>query len=503
MLAHKWQPITGLDSQKLDFDFEEIDALQAQWLDHRQRREAEDPYAFEAFLERVRRRWAIETGIIEGIYTISRGTTQTLVEKGLLTDLIEHGATDIDPNHLIAVLHDHRDAAEFVTKSIQVQTQLSKHYIRQLHQLLLRNQETYVAYDQFGNRIETELDRGGFKILPNNPTRTDGAVHEYCPPEQVESELDNLVGEYVGYYSTDPRFHPLYIAAWLHHRFTQIHPFQDGNGRVARTLLIWHLARENFLPLVISRDSKDLYIDSLESADKGDLILFLKFIVNLQRGIILEALGEPSTAQAPKAFNQVLDSIAGRVENRFEQDQAKLRSVNEVALTLRDTGTLNLENRASEISSRFGDAGLAVNWRTDSGGPDKNNAYWYQYQVLQTAREANQWVNFNEDRFFVKLAINPEDRAQAPRLVFVISLHHVGRNLTGIMAATAFAQVFSHGHDESGDSEEPNTPDLKNCTIDPFTFTSAQGVHLNTRRFEEWIDECLTVALAYWGDYVS
>jgi|GEM_PF-6737520 len=31
--------------------------------------------------------------------------------------------------------------------------------------------------------------------------------------------------------------HPLLVAAWLHHQFVQIHPFQDGNGRVTRALV--------------------------------------------------------------------------------------------------------------------------------------------------------------------------------------------------------------------------------------------------------------------------
>jgi len=503
MLAHSWHPITGLEAERLDVDFEEIDALQEQWSTYRRRREDDDPDAYKAFIERVHRRWAIETGIIEGIYNIERGTTQTLVEKGLNAEFIEFGATDRDPRDLIAVLHDHRDAAEFVTDVIRQQMPLSKHYMRQLHQILLRNQETYFAYDQFGTLIETPLDRGGFKTLPNNPTRSDGSIHEYCPPIQVDSELDNLISSYGLYGSSNGRFHPLLTAAWLHHRFTQIHPFQDGNGRVARAMLTWHLVREKYLPIVIASNLKDQYIDALESADLGDLNPFVGFIVRLQREIILEALGEPVTTQVPNVFTQVLDNIAERVETRFEQDRALLRSVNQVARTLRDATKVNLENSALEISNRFAKAGLAVHGSADQGGHDDGRGHWYQYQVLQTAREAQHWVNFNEDRFFVKLTINPEDRTRAPRLVFVVSLHHVGRQLTGIMAATAFAQVFATGPGASDGQEEPNTPDFKNCTIDPFTFTAVQDVHDKARRFEQWVQESLTVALAYWGEYIS
>ena len=503
MLAHTWQPITGLETEHLDIDFEEIDALQAQWSTYRRRREDDDPDAYKAFVERVHRRWAIETGIIEGIYNIDRGTTQTLVEKGLTAEFIEFGATDRDPRDLIAVLHDHRDTAEFVTDVIRQQMPLSVHYIRQLHQILLRNQETYIAYDQFERPIETPLDRGGFKSLPNNPTRTDGLVHEYCPPIQVESELDNLIGKYGHYQSSIGQFHPLLTAAWLHHRFTQIHPFQDGNGRVARALLTWHLVRENYLPIIISRDGKDRYIDALESADSGDLNPFVGFIVRLQREIILEALGEPVTAQVPNVFTQVLDNIAERVESRFERDRRLLRSVNQVAIALRDSTEVDLENRASEIVCRLNESGLSVNATTERGGPENDKGHWYQYQVLQTAKDAQHWVNLNEDKFFAKLSINPEDRSRAPRLVFVVSLHHVGRQLTGIMAATAFAQIFGLGTSSSEDQEEPNTPDFKNCTIEPFTFTAVQDVQGKTRRFEQWVQESLTVALAYWGEYLS
>ncbi len=60
-------------------------------------------------------------------------------------------------------------------------------------------------------------------------------------------------------------------AAWLHHRFTQIHPFQDGNGRVARAIASLIFIKANWFPLVVRSDEKAKYLDELEKADFGNL----------------------------------------------------------------------------------------------------------------------------------------------------------------------------------------------------------------------------------------
>ena len=58
-------------------------------------------------------------------------------------------------------------------------------------------------------------------------------------------------------------------AAWLHHRFTQIHPFQDGNGRVARALATLVMIRAGWFPLVVTDAGRADYIEALEIADGG------------------------------------------------------------------------------------------------------------------------------------------------------------------------------------------------------------------------------------------
>src|SRR6266704_240630 len=64
--------------------------------------------------------------------------------------------------------------------------------------------------------------------------------------------------------------HPVIRAAWLHHRFVAIHPFQDGNGRVARALTLLVLLRAHYAPLVVGRHQRGDYLDALDVA-AGDL----------------------------------------------------------------------------------------------------------------------------------------------------------------------------------------------------------------------------------------
>ena len=140
---------------------------------------------------------------------------------------------------------------------------LSTSYVKELHSLFTRNQEFAEGRDQFGRKTQVPLVRGDCKRQPNNPTRPDGTVHPYCPPEHVAAEMDRLLELHLAHDGVAPEVE----AAWLHHRFAQIHPFQDGNGRIARALATLVFVKANSLPLVVRDNDRKRYIDALELAD--------------------------------------------------------------------------------------------------------------------------------------------------------------------------------------------------------------------------------------------
>ena len=112
---------------------------------------------------------------------------------------------------------------------------------------VIAHQETVEGIDSLGRIASIPLLRGAYKKLPNNPLRQDGTVHEYCPPEQVDSEMDRLIA--LHHQHQNNGVPPEVEAAWLHHRFAQIHPFQDGNGRIARALATLVLVKAGWFPL--------------------------------------------------------------------------------------------------------------------------------------------------------------------------------------------------------------------------------------------------------------
>ena len=500
MIAHKWQPISPL-AEDCGHDFSEIDSLQRQWLNVKRAREELDPAAYNTFLERLTRSWAIETGIIEGLYTLDRGMTETLVMRGISTDIIDRSDTNKEPEELVRILDDHQDAVAGVYAYIREGRPITRITIQQIHTILTRHQLTYRSFNPSVGWFDARLEHGVFKKQANSPTRSDGQIHEYCPPEQVESELDNLIGWYDQYQNDNNRYHPLLLAAWLHHRFTQIHPFPDGNGRVVRTILTWHLVREEYLPVVVKRDDRTGYIDALEKADSGDLAPLVDFFARLEKRMILEALGEPDFAGPAGAFEQVLDHIVEQIEHGNTDRANQLRLVNAVGEALQKHAAALLTERASQIASRLKQAGRTVDLQVITGGP-ADKEHWYRWQVGETAKNAKHWANFNEARFFIRLTLMPYQMAQQSRLIFVVSLHHTGRQLSGIMAATAFALIEYRGNDTSNQFEEDETSFI-DCTVEPFKFTWESDADDLLSRLKEWTDQCLTIALRQWSGHLS
>ncbi|MDQ3604859.1 MAG: Fic family protein, partial [Gemmatimonadota bacterium] len=435
MADYKWSPIKALSDQDRGIDLAAIQPLYDSWRSARTRLKESSPTNLDQFYSRLVRRLSVETGILERLYDLDRGTTEALVAAGFVEDLVTRSSTDIEPSRLIDILRDHEGAIQLVIECVGKKRKLSKGVLHELHAILTRHQETTTAVDQFGNRFEIPLIKGQFKTQANNPRRPDGSIHEYCPPIHVESEVENLLAWLDGYRDEDP----IILTAWFHHRFTQIHPYQDGNGRVTRALSAYLLLRSDLLPLIIDRDLRLEYISALERADFGDLIPLASMFAKLERLAILQALSIDVDAEVShnrSLTSAVIESMSVRFSKRREEKFAALRKVNELAKGLRTQARSLVEQALQELKiplSEIGDPDIHVT----EGGPDRENSHWYKYDVIKSGEASAKFINFDEEHYFLKTTVRlPHDR-----LVFVVSIHHVGRELSGIMEATAFARL--------------------------------------------------------------
>ena len=91
--GYRWHPITDLESDPEALTEGELEPLGRVWAS--QKAELAGP-GLDDFDKRLRREWAIETGVIERVYTLDRGVTRTLIARGIDAALIPHGASNRD-----------------------------------------------------------------------------------------------------------------------------------------------------------------------------------------------------------------------------------------------------------------------------------------------------------------------------------------------------------------------------------------------------------------------
>jgi Fic family protein len=488
---YTWKAIEPISERERQIDLAAMQPIYETWRTSKERLQQSSPTSLKEFNRRLVRRLSIETGILERLYDLDRGTTEALITQGFLEDLISRSSTDIEPSRLIDILRDQEAAIQLVMDCVAGSRPLTKGIIHELHSILTKHQDTTTGIDQFGNRREIPLLKGKFKELPNNPRRRDGSVHEYGPPVHVETEIENLLSWLNQYRAEDP----IIIAAWLHHRFTQIHPYQDGNGRVARALTTLVLLQSGLLPLVIDRDLRVEYIGTLESADANDLSPLASLFARLERAAIMQALSvdaDKEISYQQSLTSAVIESLAQKLERRREEKHAELRRVNNVAAALRTGARSKLEQdfkRLSEPLSQVADPEINI----VNGGPDYGNAYWYKFEVVQSANQGGKFANFSEDHYFLKASM----RVARERLVFVTSFHHVGRELSGIMEATCFARLESY---ENSEDREYAAEQFFVCSLEPFVFTYKTDGEQIAEAFTRWLDAALAVAVKEYGD---
>lgn len=94
-----------------------------------------------------------------------------------------------------------------------------------------------------------------------------GSKYPVAKPEHIREEIDAL---FHWIKAEREHYHPVKFAAQLHKKFVFIHPFKDGNGRIARLIMNTALIQDGYLLAVISPVLRHEYIELLEKAHRDD-----------------------------------------------------------------------------------------------------------------------------------------------------------------------------------------------------------------------------------------
>ena len=481
-----WRPITDIRDNWEHLANKELPSLVEIWKD--QAHKLRESGAFKSYMQKLIRELAIETGIIERLYTLDKGVTRMLIERGIDEALIPHGSTDQPVKKVIALIRDQEYAVEGLFDFVGGQRQLSTSYIKELHQVLTRNQPTTDAVDQFGNLMTVQLRRGDWKLRPNNPTRPDGSIHEYAPPEQVSSEMDRLIEWHRQHTSIE--ISPEVEAAWLHHRFTQIHPFQDGNGRVARCLASLVFIRAGWFPLVITRDDRGIYIDALESADDGNLLPLVELFAKSQRQSFIRSLGlsEQVLSESRRA-QAVIANIADKFKRQAQNERSKIETAQEYAVILHGLLLQRLSEVESEIKLSLQNLVQQHNVFTSQAEAGSSRTHYYRFQVVETAKQLEYFANLRNYHSWVQLVLEVD----RPTMI-LFSFHELGSESRGVYVCTACAY-----HRDETENGERNVNEIQPLIDIPFQFSYADQESNIVERFQKWMEDAIVAGLDYWN----
>jgi Fic family protein len=484
----QWQPIEDLPLNWKTLASTELPPLVTVWDEQAERLRSSGE--FKTFIERLCREIAIETGIIERLYTLDRGVTRLLIEQGINEALIPHGATDRPIKQVISLIQDQEAAIEGLFDFVGGQRTLSTFYIKQLHQLLTQSQDTTEALvPSTGKIILIPLIQGDWKLQPNNPMRLDGSVHEYSPPEQVASEMDRLVKWH--HQHQTQQIPPEVEAAWLHHRFTQVHPFQDGNGRVARCLASLVFIQAGWFPLVLTRDDRAAYISASELADQGNLSSLINLFSKSQKQAFIRSLGlsEQILSEARRT-QAVIASIADKLkQNQSVTVQERCQKVEGFAGNLFAIASSRLQDIADEIKLSVKDIVNDPQVFTVSVPASDPKSYYHRYQIVETAKQLGYFANLRPYHCWIQLIINVETST-----TLLLSFHVLGHEYRGLLVCSACAY-----HRDKTDEAERNISDIQSLTDSVFQFSYADEENILTERFKQWLEDILVTGLEYWN----
>lgn len=279
------------------------------------------------------------------------GNTLTYSETELLLIF-----DDTKGNHTMRELEEmkaHDVAFRLVSDLAKEKEQpLTEQLIKNLNEIILVRPFWKEAITPDGQNTRRLIKVGEYKEFPNSVRLQNGELFEYASPTETPIKMHELIE----WYRTEEKsLHPVTLATILHYLFVCIHPFDDGNGRVARLLMNFVLIRNNYPPVVIKSKDKPSYLQALHLADVGNYEPFIEYIaqqVIWSLELTLKATKGESIEDA-EDLDKKITLLQKEIEAEGDEKEIKVELSKDIIKQMTNEWIISLFTSLEDISKKF------------------------------------------------------------------------------------------------------------------------------------------------------
>lgn len=305
-------------------------------------------------MQKFRLDWNYHSNNLEG-NSLTFGETKTLLMHGItaggkpLKDSLE--------------IRGHNEGIKLVEEVVKQERPLTENFIRELHALLLKESYEVDAITPDGNPTKKRVEVGKYKTSPNHVKTKTGEIFHFAEPFEVPAAMHKLLSQYE--VQAREKINPIILAATFHYEFIRIHPFDDGNGRMARILMNFIFMRFGFPPVIIKTQDKENYFNALRQADGGDLEKFIEYIAqNLIRSLeIMIAGAKGEEIEEPSDLDKKIALLSKEFES---ENEVQITKSKEAVLKIYDDSVARFYQKFVETNKKFAGFYLESEFGLDS-----------------------------------------------------------------------------------------------------------------------------------------
>ena len=284
-----------------------------------------EPDQEKRILQKLRLDWNFHSNAIEG-NTLTLGETRAFLLHGI--------TAQGKPFRDYLDIKGHNEAILYLEDFVRSQQTLTEADIREIHKIVMVEPYEVDAVTPDGKPTRRRIAIGQYKTRPNHVRTSAGEIHYYAMPEETPAKMGDLMKWYRRE-SDKGELHPLVLAATFHYQFVAIHPFDDGNGRMARLLMNLILMQAGYVPVIVKLETKPDYLLALEKAGAGELEDFISLV---GQALInsLELYLQGAKGESIEAWDDIDQKIA-LLQKRLKSKDQMAAKERQKALELRES----------------------------------------------------------------------------------------------------------------------------------------------------------------------